>query len=305
MLHFCVFSFNRGRFLKHCLASIERHAPGHPIWIFDDNSDDEATQSVLHEASQQHRVIYPPHDELGKSKHGGLYGNMARAFAALPDGAIACFIQDDMQLVRPLNAEDLQAIDDYFAKNTDAAILHPAFLKASNRSRDIQSMTFFPELYCYRRKETGASAGVYYSDVNLFHVDRLRQKQWRFDHGEKHNESQAKKYFPAMGFMQNPFVMWLPNVSAYRGKTKTFGLRMAEQLCESGFYPIQDMSSEKVTELKSRDPKATLAIAEDFLELVNPGEIKAPWFFYPLEKRKILRHLDRIEIKFKRLLSLK
>ncbi|NVJ49818.1 MAG: glycosyltransferase [Gammaproteobacteria bacterium] len=299
-LHFCIFSFNRGRFLNHCVTSIERLAPGYPITIVDDNSDDPDTQQVLSSLADRHQVVQPAKEE-GASKHGGLYHNMQVAFERLPETALACFIQDDMQLVRALNTADIADIQGYFSANQDCAILHPAFLKASNRKRDQQSMTWSETEKCYRRAETGASAGVYYSDVSIFHVARLRQHNWRFDQGEKNNEKQARQLFQPMGFLANPFVMWLPNVSAYRGKTKTLGLRIAEQVSKSGFYPIAEMTESQSTLLQQRDRTATLPVAEDFLTLVNPGELAKPWFFYPLEKRKILRQLDRIELKLTRL----
>jgi hypothetical protein len=39
-LRFCVFSYNRGRFLQNCVRSIELCAPGQPITVYDDGSDD-------------------------------------------------------------------------------------------------------------------------------------------------------------------------------------------------------------------------------------------------------------------------
>src|SRR5690606_21926670 len=44
---FCIFSFNRGRFLQNCVDSIEQCAPGARIVVFDDSSYDEATKEVL------------------------------------------------------------------------------------------------------------------------------------------------------------------------------------------------------------------------------------------------------------------
>ena len=46
-LQFCVFSFNRGRFLEHCVRSIERCAPTAAVHIYDDASDDPDTLAAL------------------------------------------------------------------------------------------------------------------------------------------------------------------------------------------------------------------------------------------------------------------
>ncbi|MCH8542014.1 MAG: hypothetical protein LAT61_00465 [Alcanivorax sp.] len=56
---FCIFSFNRGRYLENCVNSIERCAPGTPIAIFDDNSEDADTIALLSRLRERYPVIQP------------------------------------------------------------------------------------------------------------------------------------------------------------------------------------------------------------------------------------------------------
>jgi len=56
---FCVFSFNRGRFLENCVRSIEQCVPDASIIVFDDDSNDPATQEVLSDIDRNHQVLKP------------------------------------------------------------------------------------------------------------------------------------------------------------------------------------------------------------------------------------------------------
>lgn len=118
-LQFAIFSFNRGRFLQHCVDSIERFAPECSVHVVDDGSDDPHTRRVVDTLAQRHRVTIA--DKAGTTKHGGLYTNMQYALdSAKPDQPL-CFLQDDAQLVRPLEAEDFDAINRFFWHSPRAA----------------------------------------------------------------------------------------------------------------------------------------------------------------------------------------
>ena len=113
-----VFSFNRGRFLLNCIKSIDSFLDGFEVVIVDDESTDKDTQNVLAAVSKRHRVL--KNDGVGEyeEKTGGLAGsmNMAMAYAAERGYEYALFIQDDMQLVRPVLNEDFSNISSYFDK---------------------------------------------------------------------------------------------------------------------------------------------------------------------------------------------
>ena len=290
-MNFYVFSFNRGQFLENCVASIKRHAPDSMISIYDDQSDDPETIMVLEKLSRKHHVI--SNDSKNSDKHGGLHANMQMAFKDMSDDEWFCFLQDDMQIVRDITSDDIQYIHEYFRRYPHSGFLHPGFLKGCNRDRDISRTRYDASMGVYFRRPGANSAGTYYSDVFISNSGRLRSRGWRFDRREAEGEKSAKASFTEMGFMFNPFVMWLPSVPAYRGKKKTLALRYAERTGKSGFYPFIRMSEQDVARLTGRDP-LVLPVAEDFLKSVN-FSIKKPWAYYPLQKMRLLKFLDGLE----------
>lgn len=292
-MNFYIFSFNRGQFLENCVASVEQHAPDSRIFIYDDQSDDPETISVLERLSRKHNVI--SNNPSGCDKHGGLHANMQAAFNAMPDDELFCFLQDDMQIVRDITSDDISYVREFFIRCPNAGFLHPGFLKGCNRERnrliyyDAVSGVYF----CGPNRH---SAGTYFSDILISNSSRLRSYAWQFDQIEAESEKQAKVHFTEMGFMFNPFVMWLPSVPAYRGKKKTFALRYAEKMSKSGFYPFLSMTEAEVTRLTMRD-SSVLPVAEDFLKCTN-ADIRKPWIYYPLQKTRLLKFLNRLELIF-------
>lgn len=299
-MYFCVFSYNRGQYLANCVRSIETNARSAKIYVFDDGSDDPSTNDVLDAIRQKHDVICPKTTEGSTFLNGGLGQNMQAAIATLPAGAQICFVQDDMQMVRRLDGQDLADIDTYFESDTNAAFLHPAFMKGGNRRRDQKISQWSEASGCYHRIGSTQSAGVCFSDVSIARIDRLRAVAWEFEHREKSNEARARKHFGKMGFMRNPFLMWLPNVPAYRGKTRTLALRIGEKWRNSGYYPFVTMSEDERAEFIARGA-SVLPVAEDFLRLQH-GQLPEPWVYYPLERINPLRHLNRLELKARRVM---
>lgn len=309
MLVFCLFSYNRGKFLENCIASIEKSIEqavnsglvSPKIYIFDDDSDDRYTQEVLTKAALRHMIVTPPKGEAMASKFGGLYNNMARAVEMMPAGSLVCFIQDDMQCVRQLTEHDLTDIQLFFDQHPKAAFLHPAFLRGGKRARDKKSMQLNDDGKSYFRINAKQSAGINFSAIVIFKVDKLRENNWTFEFREKINDIKAGEMFGKMGFMVNPFFLWLPNVPVYRGKRKTVALKFAEKIRKSGFYPVKFMTPEQSIHFTSRD-FTHLPVAEDFLEL-DSKSLSMPWIYYALEGKPILKQLNRIELFFSRLFS--
>lgn len=292
----CIFSFNRGQFLENCVHSIEQCAPDAKIAVFDDDSNDTATRKTLECIAKTHAVIQP-----GKTSHhklGGLYGNMQCALEYARDEDIVCFLQDDMQVVRPIDASDIQAIDAAFNRDEDLAFLHPCFLKGCNRSRDAQSLGFDSTFNAYFRSGTSQSAGQHFSAVLLARPARLLERQWVFSGSEPENDQQARALFSRIGHLYAPFAMWLPEVPAYRGKRKTLALRLAERRRYCGFFPYQIMTAPQVLALKSRPPEI-LPVAEDFLQCANT-DIPKPWSYYPMQGSRWLKKLGSLELALRR-----
>ncbi len=301
MLTFCLFTFNRGRFLENCIASIEACAPGAALYIFDDNSDEEYTINVLNKAREKHTVVQPPKAQQGSSKFGGLYNNMIRAVEMMPDDARVCFIQDDMQCVRKITQQDIDDIDEYFAVHPNAAFLHPAFVKGGKRERDKKSMQLDDASNVYFRHNVKQSAGVHFSAIIIFIPGRLRETGWEFAFREKLNDQQAGEKYGKMGLMCNPFCLWLPNVPAFRGKRKTLALKLAERMRKSDLYAVEIMDDEQAHAFCHRD-KSQLPVAEDFLTL-KKGPLKTPWAYYALDGLTFMKYLNRLELFFMKYVS--
>lgn len=291
MMDFCVFSFNRGQFLKHCVESIERCAPTSTVSIYDDASDDRETRQVLADLGSRHSVVESTADTRN-GKHGGLYSNMQRAFEDQPGNGIVCFIQDDMQLVRKLSESEIELMAMQLEQR-GPRFLHPAFLKGCNRAADSEEMRYEQELGGYLCNRFGRSAGAHYSDIHISSVAQLRLTEWCFLDKEALNEQQARGTLQQMLILRNPFVAWLPNVPAWRGRTRTLALRRAERKHRSGFYPIRFMSTKEETEFLERSPHQ-LPVAEDYLELYQQN-LSEPWQYHPLQNERLYKALDSVE----------
>ncbi len=294
----CIFSFNRGNYLKNCIASIESCSPESKIVVFDDDSDDAETVEILKDMGEKYNVIRPGH----RSYHrlGGLYGNMQSALEYCRNEALLCFLQDDTQLVRPVSAEDIEGMNAAFDRNLQLGFLHPCFIKAVNLKQGA-SYNYNPSLNLYFRDSIKRSAGCYFSALLVTRPARLLDAGWRFGASEPDNNRLAKKHFIPMGYLFAPFAMWLPEVPAYRGKKKTFALKLAEKKRRCGYYPYRMMDSEKLHMLKSRSA-SVLPVAEDFLSCRGKEPIK-PWVYNPLTGLKWLKMLNQLEVSLRRLIK--
>lgn len=288
----CIFSFNRGHFLRHCIESVERCAPGWTICVFDDGSTDPLALEVLERTREKHRVLVATQSRDGK--RGGLHGNMQRALELFHDQELLLCLQDDMQLVRAVTPDDERSLRQFFADDPRAGFLHPCFLKGSNRARDQRTMRFSSTRGVYFRESTGQGSGVHYSDVMITSPRRLTASGWCFADTEAANDVQAARLFGAMAIMFAPFAMWLPEVPAFRGKRKTLALRIAERLRRCDFYPFQYLGAEQAGRLACR-PASVLPIAEDFLTNSDPA-LAQPWAYQPFHGRSWLRALNSLEL---------
>lgn len=297
-LHFWVFSYNRAEFLSNCVASIELCAPGWPIHIFDDHSSDPETRAVLAELARRHQVVYPTPQAHEQTKHGGLYANMQAAYEQSGADDIVCFLQDDTQLVRPLSAEDVQAIETFFASQAKPCLLQPAFMRGCNKKKDFARTRYDATHRVYYVDRLSNSAGAFYSDICLFRVRDLRAVGWRFVTREAGNETQARELLAQMAYWRDPFAAWLPNVPAFRGKQQTLALRLAQKRRRSGFYPVKIMSAEDNRCFLER-PHNAVPYAEDFLQL-QQGRVSEPWIYYPLQGSSWFKTLNSIELKWRK-----
>ena len=295
-LQFAVFSFNRGRFLRHCVESLERFAPGCSVHVLDDASDDPETQDVLRALATRHQVTVV--DKSGVSKHGGLYANMQRAMETAQPEVPLCFLQDDAQLVRPVEPQDFAIIDRFFAHSPQAAFLSPAFIHRRKKARPPDALQFDADAGVYFPKLTQQMAGVHYSDISITVPSRLRAVGWQFKTTENGNELQARAHFLRLGILQSPFAMMLPLVPAFRGKRKTWALTLGERRSGCGFHPIAPMTADEVAALRARD-NSRFPYVEDYLR-VEGRDLPEPWRFNGLQGQRDLKWLNSIEVRVRR-----
>lgn len=296
---FFVFSFNRGVFLQNCVESIEACAPASEVVIFDDLSDDAETQRILENVATRHRVLTPT--DLAGDKHGGLYDNMQSALESVSGDRLICFIQDDTQLVRALTEADGDYLAARFAADPDLGFITPAFIRGNLFHRNPSATFHFDETSALFFPADGRrSAGTHYSDLFIASSERLRAHDWTFQPREPANQTQAQIRFSKMGYLRCPFVMWLPNGTAYRGKRKTLAMRIAEHHRRCGFHPLAYMDPEAEQRLRNARPPE-LPVAERFLKPID-GPLGQPWFYNPLQGWNSLKHLDQAERALSRLL---
>lgn len=290
---FFVFSYNKGRLLANCVESIEQCAPFASITVVDDRSDDPETCRILEQLAASHRVI----QSLARSrhKHGGLYHNMQLALDTADQHGLACFVQDDTQIVRPLTQDDETSLAACFANDSRLGFIRPTFLKGSALARGRGTgFRFDAGSGLYFAQPDGRSAGVHYSDVFLAPPERLRAVGWRFQFGEGANQALAARHFGPMGYLQYPFVMWLPHTPAFRGRQKTWTLSIAERVRGCGIYPYRIMRPDEVRALGNAAQQRP-AVAEDFLTPAQ-GTPSKPWIYHPLQGSRWLKHLHSLEL---------
>ncbi|MCR6653286.1 MAG: hypothetical protein NVV73_18125 [Cellvibrionaceae bacterium] len=269
--------------------------------FFDDDSPDPETRRILAELSQRHTVIYPSPDNFSQSKHGGLYANMQTAFSLSANDDLVCFLQDDTQLVRPLAPSDIEQLAHFFAASTKPCFVQPAFMRGCNRKKDQPLTRYDAQRRVYYVDRLKSSAGAFYSDICLFRVHDLQAAGWEFITREAGNEQQARAKLGQMAYWRDPFAAWLPNVPAFRGKTQTLALRVAQQRRRSGFYPIQYLTAEQNRAFVQRDP-TILPYAEDCLQVLE-GDVPKPWIYYPLQGSAPLKWLNSAESKIRKWLG--
>ena len=292
-LQVVITSYNRGRFLAHCVGTVEHCLPYAHVSIRDDESDDPETLRVLDRLEARHTVHRAP--GRGNGKHGGLYGHMQAALEAAEPDAPLMYLQDDVQVVRPVALTEISALAALFQAEPTLGFVSPAFIPVSGKGRspdgdfDFTPETgmFWPEVS--RRR----SAGVYYSDVNVCLPARLRNVGWQFARREPECDALARQYFRNMAIPALPFVAWLPLVPAYRGKRKTWALRRAEQQRNAGFHPYRLLTPADTERLRARQPLSP-PWAEAMLTL-RDAALPQPWHHNSLQGRRWLKRLHNAE----------
>ncbi len=295
---FIIFSFNRGVHLQNCVSSIERHAPQVDLHIIDDDSDDPQTVDILDRLSKRHRVKVVRAGKPTGSKVGGLYVNMQSALDSLPDNHLFSLFQDDMQMVRDLEDQDIEAMHSYFDDDERNGFLAHVFMRGYRRQSLGPLLRYDSKTRIYTRKSTKPSGTSHFAAIHTSRTDRLRNVGYRYADSEKLNNARASEFFAAMGALRDPFASCLPAVPVYRYGMNTWCQRLAVRLSHAGLYPIVPLSVEAIAALRERDPTTALPWSEDFL-VTDPPAPAGPWTYSGFQGRRWLKNFNRVEVELR------
>lgn len=289
MIEIAIFSYNRLFYLKNALRSAQCNLSDARVRIYDDGSE----QSEMKEFLSENSSLVGTSSKLLGSKHGGLYANMQSALEAAQEDYLI-LMQDDTQIVRKLEPDDLEAIDRTFEAFPEAAFLSVMFLKGEKKRRYKRVLRADEENDLYR--STSLEDGVIqsYYDVVLCHVPRLRAAGWKFEHTEVANMKQARDLFGEMPIMRNPFMFFCPEVPFFRDRKQSLAARIIAT--RRKVNPVfHDMTDEEVARLKER-ALGSLPYAEDWLKPTLQG-LRRPFVFKDVKANLWLNLLYAIETK--------
>jgi glycosyltransferase involved in cell wall biosynthesis len=280
-----VFSYNRGGYLRNCVASVRRNMPFAEVRVYDDTSTDPETVAVLRALDVP--VVQPGHAEAGR--HGGLYANMNRALDEAQTGLIL-FLQEDMQVVRPVQPVELQQIG--LILGAGRAFVFPGFMKASSLPKYRRQMRADPSLRAYVGQADDPGR-ITYVDVMIADVARLRAVGWRFQGNERANAAQAGGLFADMPYMADPFLFYCPEVPIYRNRAQSLSSRIAARLTGEDVKAFHDLDEAAVARLMRR-PMTDWPVAEEWLTPLNP-KVRRPFVYKDVKVRWWLNLLNKLE----------
>ena len=291
-LRIAIFSFNRGAYLKNLVDSLDRNMPGVPYTVYDDGSD--APETVAYLQSLGARVLYMK--QTSDDRHGGYYRNMQAALDST-DAEYLLMLQDDLQVVRAFTDEDFSRVETIFEQNPDVAFVSPLFMKGSKRAYFKERYQPDPRLRCYRFAPDPNEPGKVpqkYADIALLHVGRLRQSEWRFSASEPENGALANSLFGDMVQTAEPWIFYVPEEPAYRGRLLTFGARLATQMSGNRVKSFIDMDHVSLASFAQR-PLNIYPFAEDFLNTLDPS-VRKPYKFNAYRTRWLPLVLNKLEL---------
>lgn len=289
-LSVAIFSYNRGKYLKNLLNSLDRHLPEARVVVYDDDSDDAYTKQVL--AETHHRVSRGAPVAISK-RHGNLYGNMQKALEDC-ETRFLLFLQDDNQIVRDVGAGTFAAIEAAFA-HQDVAFARMQLLKQRRHSRLLSQLAPDPNARLYWPNVAMAELpwGHVYWDVILADTAKLRAANWTFQESERDNQIQARGLFRCAPYLADPFVSYCPEVSVYRNRKLYLSSRIVDLERQGAICRYIPMTADENRAFTTR-PLDIMPLAEDFLK-TDPSDVKRPFEDHDYARTWWLKALYKVE----------
>ncbi len=289
-----LFSYNRGRLLRHCLDSVVRHLPEAKVTVVDDGSGDPDTREVLEHLPDGVGLMRPR--EASGAKYGGLYRNMQAAYESA-EADFVLFTQDDAQVVRPLERTDVDYVRNYFGHFEDAAFLNPVFPLSIRRSRRriVSFSGEFPVYYhTLDERSKDRSVPMFYGDISIAHTRRLRAVDWQFQKCEGSTGANARRLFRKMGFMVHPFLCQLPEVPFFRSSHQTWAMKRIVKKQGGKLCGFRDMTAGEIQALRNASPDQ-VPYAEDWLHCTG-FEPKRPFRHRVADAYPVLKKIHKLEL---------
>jgi len=264
-MHYYLFSFNRGLFLENCISSIFAMDQDASLTILDDSSYDTFTLDVLSKYSSICTIISSG-ALSGSARYGGLHANMQLALedAIQRDIEFPCFIQDDMQLVRPVTQEDEHIVDQFFAANPDSYLLSLSFIRNLSAA-DFWNKHYIDNTgYAYLRKSSHMYGRANFSDTGCFAARRFVRMITSFEIGEAANSDKSTSRGLVIGRSVFPFMCWLPYPPSFNHRKRSLIWRAIELLGGSGYHNINYLSDGQCKSFMMRSP-SDLPVMERYL----------------------------------------
>jgi hypothetical protein len=133
----------------------------------------------------------------------------------------------------------------------------------------------------------------------VLHVARLRQSGWQFAGSEQANGALADQLFGDMVQVAEPWVFYVPEEPAYRGRVLTFGAKLAVRMAGNQVKSFIDMSPQASTAFAQRD-LSVYPFAEDFVDTVDTT-VRKPYKFNAYRTRWLPLILNKLELLGRRL----
>lgn len=217
----CIFSYNQGNGLRKCVNSFLDMAPDFDLYIFDDESDNKETLNVIDEVkSSITKVFYSEKiTNSPKKRHGNLYENMQKfyLYCIEKNYKYMFFVQDDMQLVRPIDNAILLEYGKIFDSDTSILQIDPRFLRKEINPK------INTNLGAYEFAEEDHRGA--YADVGIIKISILQKLTWKFLDSEGENKAKLKNEGLRRVFPYTPVMMHLPFPKLYRKKKRKISLK--------------------------------------------------------------------------------
>jgi hypothetical protein len=219
--------------------------------VFDDGSDDPATQRILRRVAERGHEVVPSVAGAAEGVHGSLFANMNRALdrAQARGFRKLHLIQEDVQLVwrNDVLADEVTAILDAFPNACQVSVHFW-------RRLGVTHATPLPEQRAYRMTSTG--------DLGFVDVVRMRERGFRFQSSERASAAAAAALGLEAYALGDPVVARVPwpMHARHRRMSGTEKTAAAEFL-------VKPLSAVTERELRSR-ALAKLPYGEDYC---------APW----------------------------